>query len=106
MGVGPTGVTVGILLLIGCCLFIPLSMRTRTLQNRKLADRLAWGGLMAMGFFSSLLVLTLLRDVVLVGGHLFLSNGQCQLWLKPRPQLTLCLALFITLWVLGMSRAP
>jgi predicted MPP superfamily phosphohydrolase len=91
------GVTVGILLLIGCCLFIPLSMRTRVLQNRKLADRLAWVGLMAMGFFSSLFVLTLLRDVVLLGTHLLLSNGQAQLWIKPSAELTLCLATFISL---------
>src|SRR5258708_26951837 len=63
MAVGPMGVTVGILVLIGCCLFIPLSMRTRTLRNRKMADRLSLVGFMSMGFFSSFLVLTLLPGV-------------------------------------------
>ena len=80
LGVGPAGIAVGIVLLIGCCLIIPLSMRTRALQKRTLADRLAWVGLTAMGFFSSLFVLTLLRDVMLLGAHPFLSSGQVELW--------------------------
>jgi uncharacterized protein len=97
LSIGPVGIAVGVGLLIGCCLFIPFSMRTRALKNRKLADRLAWVGLTAMGFFSSLLVLTLLRDVVLLGAHLFLSGGQTQLWIERSAQLTLYLALFVTL---------
>jgi predicted MPP superfamily phosphohydrolase len=59
---------------------------------------------MAMGFFSSLFVLTLLRDVVLLGAHLFLSNGQAQLWIQPSAQLTLCLAMFISLVGLVIAR--
>jgi uncharacterized protein len=94
--IGPVGIAVGVGLLIGCCLFIPFSMRTRALKNRKLADRLAWVGLTAMGFFSSLFVLTLLRDVVLLGAHSFLSGGQAQLWIERSAQLTLYLALFVT----------
>jgi uncharacterized protein len=94
--IGPVGIAVGVGLLIGCCLFIPFSMRTRALKNRKLADRLAWVGLTAMGFFSSLFVLTLLRDVVLLGAHSFLSGGQAQLWIEGSAQLTLYLALFVT----------
>jgi predicted MPP superfamily phosphohydrolase len=94
---GPVGIALGVALLIGCCLFIPFSMRTRALQNRKLADRIAWVGLTAMGFFSSLFVLTLLRDVVLLGAHLFLSSVQQQLWIERSAQMTLYLALFVTL---------
>jgi predicted MPP superfamily phosphohydrolase len=104
MAIAPVGATAGIVLLIGCCLFIPFSMRTRALQNRKLADRLAWVGLTAMGFFSSLFVLTVLRDVVLLGAHLFLSSPQAQLWIKPSAQATLCLALFVTLAGLFIAR--
>jgi predicted MPP superfamily phosphohydrolase len=44
---------------------IPLGMLARTIKRQPLGDRLAWVGLLAMGFFSSLLVLTFLRDVVL-----------------------------------------
>jgi predicted MPP superfamily phosphohydrolase len=94
---GSVGIATGIALLIGSCLFIPFSMRTRSLQNRKLADRVAWVGLTAMGFFSSLFVLTLLRDVVLLGAHLFLSSVQAQLWIERSAQATLYLALFVTL---------
>jgi uncharacterized protein len=104
LSVGFVGVIVGTAVLIGCCLFIPFSMRTRALKNRKLADRIAWVGLTAMGFFSSLLVLTLLRDVLLLCIHLFLSSGQAQLWIAPSAQLTLYLALFISLAGLIIAR--
>jgi predicted MPP superfamily phosphohydrolase len=97
LNLGPIGLAAGVALLIGSCLFIPFSMRTRALQNRKLADRLAWVGLTAMGFFSSLFVLTLLRDVVLLGAHVFLSSVQAQLWIERSAQMTLYLALFVTL---------
>ncbi len=97
LGLGPLGVSAGVLLLIGCCLFIPFSMRTWALQNRKLADRLAWVGLTLMSFFSSLFVFTLLRDVVLLGTRLFTSSDQAQLWIAPGAQSTACLSLFVTL---------
>ena len=97
LNVGPVGIAAGIALLIGFCLFIPVSMRTRTLQNRKFADRLAWVGLTAMGFFSSLFVLTLLRDVAVLGAHPFLSGVHAQLWVERSAQATLYLALFVTL---------
>ena len=104
LGVGPVGMAVGMVLLIGCCLLIPVSMRTRGLENRRLADRLAWVGLTAMGFFSSLFVLTLLRDVILLGAHFFLSSGQAQLWIGRSAQVTLYLALFVTLTGLIIAR--
>jgi Predicted phosphohydrolases len=44
---------------------IPLGMLARTIKQQPLSDRLAWVGLLAMGFFSSLLVLTLARDLAL-----------------------------------------
>ena len=40
-------------------------MLARTIKRQPLGDRLAWVGLLAMGFFSSLLVLTFARDLVL-----------------------------------------
>ena len=42
-------------------------MRRATLEGR--AHALAWAGLLAMGLFSSLFVLTLLRDVALLAGY-------------------------------------
>jgi len=38
--------------------------------RQPLSDRVSWAGLLAMGYFSSLLVLTALRDVVLLLAHL------------------------------------
>jgi predicted MPP superfamily phosphohydrolase len=104
LSLGPVAIAACIVLLIGCCLFIPFSMRTRALQNRKLADRLAWVGLTAMGFFSSLFVLTLLRDVVLLGAYLLLSGEQARLWVEPSAQATLYLSLFVTLAGLVIAR--
>lgn len=56
--------------LLGCWLvlsvvLIPLGMLARTIKRQPLGDRLAWIGLLAMGFFSSLLVLTFARDLAL-----------------------------------------
>jgi uncharacterized protein len=104
LSLGPVAIAAGIVLLIGSCLFIPFSMRTRALQNRKLADRLAWVGLTAMGFFSSLLVLTLLRDGVLLGAYLFLSGAQARLWAEISAQAALYLSLFVTLAGLIIAR--
>ncbi|WOD16182.1 metallophosphoesterase [Paraburkholderia kirstenboschensis] len=44
---------------------IPLGMLARTIKRQPLGDRLAWVGLLAMGLFSSLLVLTFVRDLAL-----------------------------------------
>ncbi|SDH91264.1 metallophosphoesterase [Paraburkholderia phenazinium] len=51
--------------LVLSCLLIPLGMLARTIEQQPLSDRLAWVGLLALGFFSSLLVLTFARDLAL-----------------------------------------
>jgi uncharacterized protein len=104
MSLGPIGITAGVVLLVACCLFIPFSMRARTMLDRKLADRVSWVGLTAMGFFSSLLVLTLLRDVVLAGTHLFMSSEQARQWIAPSAQAALFLTVFMTLAGLIIAR--
>jgi uncharacterized protein len=96
LSLGTGGIVAGVVLLIGCCLFIPFSMQTRALSNRKFADRLAWIGLTAMGLFSTLFVLTVLRDLVLLGARLLLTADQAQLWTLPSAQATLALTLFVT----------
>jgi hypothetical protein len=68
--------------------------------DRKLADRLAWVGLTATGFFSTLFVLTLLREFVLASTHLFMSSENTRLWISPSAQATLLLTIFMT--VTGM----
>jgi predicted MPP superfamily phosphohydrolase len=97
LSIGPAGVAAGITVLLSFCLFVPFSMRARTMLNRKLADSISWVGSTAMGFFSSLFVLTLLRDLVLAGAHLFMSGENARLWTTPSAQLTLVLAFLMTL---------
>jgi len=55
-------------LLVLTALLVPLGMFARRIKRQPLSDRLAWAGLLAMGSFSSLLVLTVLRDVALALG--------------------------------------
>lgn len=56
---------IAVLALVASCFLIPLSMLVRRFDHRPSIDRIAWIGLLDMGFFSSLLVFTLLRDVAL-----------------------------------------
>ena len=60
----PAKLAAACLLAASCCL-IPLGMLARTFERQPHADRIAWVGLMTMGWFSSLLVFTFLRDIVL-----------------------------------------
>ncbi|WP_179402088.1 metallophosphoesterase [Burkholderia guangdongensis] len=61
----PTLRVAGALWLVASCLLIPLGMLSRRLESHSIGDRIAWIGLLAMGFFSSLLVLTFARDLLL-----------------------------------------
>lgn len=47
-------------------LLIPAGLLARAIRQQPWSDRLAWAGLLAMGMFSSLLILTLARDGVLL----------------------------------------
>jgi len=54
------------LLLVASALFVPVGLVARRVAKPPVADTLAWIGLLFMGLFSSLLVLTALRDVLLL----------------------------------------
>jgi predicted MPP superfamily phosphohydrolase len=73
--IGPVGVAVGVLALLASWLAIPLAFVSRRMANRKLAERLSWTGSLVAGLFSSLFVLTLLRDVVLAVTALAVSDS-------------------------------
>ena len=64
-GMNLLGQVVGVLLLAGSTLLMPAGLMASRFRRWKYADQLAWAGLLAMGFFSSLLVLTAVRDVAL-----------------------------------------
>jgi predicted MPP superfamily phosphohydrolase len=104
LSISPLGVGLGIALLIFCCIIIPVAVRSRPVRNPRLADLLAWIGLLSMGFFSSLFVLTLLRDLTLLGAHLFLSAQQAAAFTVPSALCTLALTVFITLAGLVIAR--
>jgi len=62
----PAGLRVGILLLATSALLMPLGMFARFLFSRQaLVNRITLAGTLIMGLFSSLFVLTLLRDLLL-----------------------------------------
>ena len=64
---GTAVTTAAIIALIVSTLLIPLGMLARfVIQRQPLSDRVSWIGVLAMGLFSSLLVLTTLRDVLLL----------------------------------------
>jgi uncharacterized membrane protein YiaA len=57
----------GLILLSLSALVIPLSMFVRFLNLKPtLADRISWAGSLVMGLFSSILVLNILRDILLL----------------------------------------
>ncbi|HYL17604.1 MAG TPA: metallophosphoesterase [Burkholderiales bacterium] len=68
MPFGAAGVILTTLGLIASASLIPLALVARQVRRQPLSDRLAWAGLLAMGFFSSLFVFTFLRDVGLLIG--------------------------------------
>ena len=55
---------------------MPMSLLARRLRTQPWSDRLAWAGALAMGLFSSLFVLTLLRDLVLLLARIAESINQ------------------------------
>ena len=69
MPFGTLGVAaLGVWLIVSTSL-TPLGLLARRIKRQPLSDRLAWAGLLAIGSLSSLLVLTLIRDVVLLVGY-------------------------------------
>lgn len=76
LALGTTGWIIGMAWLAASTLLIPMGMLARFfIRNEWLAGRVTWAGALVMGLFSSLLVLTLLRDVALLlnGSAMFVS---------------------------------
>ena len=73
MPFGLWGVVAMVLLLVLSLSVLPFAEYARRNKQNPCADHLAGAGFLMMGFFSSLLVLTLLREVVLLAG--LAANG-------------------------------
>jgi predicted MPP superfamily phosphohydrolase len=59
------GRLIGAIALLISCVLLPMGMAARYVMRQPWADRLAWAGYLTMSIFSSLFLLTLLRDIVL-----------------------------------------
>ena len=92
-------------LLLASWLLMPLALLARRIRRQPLSDRLAWTGLLLMGLFSSLFVLTLLRDVLAL--PLWVASFWWPLpgWLVPASAAAVpALAALLTLWGLVNAR--
>ena len=66
LALGAAGVAIGWLLLLLSAVLTPAGLVAPRVRRWDMSDRLAWAGLLTMGLFSSLLVLTFLRDLALL----------------------------------------
>jgi predicted MPP superfamily phosphohydrolase len=66
LGLGLPGTLAGIAFLVLSLVLVPVGLMSSSLGRRRWSEQLAWIGLLAMGLFSSLLVLTVLRDLLLL----------------------------------------
>ncbi|MBC7413891.1 MAG: metallophosphoesterase [Herminiimonas sp.] len=65
----------GVIFLLISLVLVPTGLLARGIKRQPLADRVAWAGLLAMGLFSSLFVLTLGREMLLLGAWLTGTAG-------------------------------
>ena len=59
--------------LLASVVSMPLGFMARRIRARPLADALVWAGALCMGWFSSLFVLTLLRDLLLLAASIVVA---------------------------------
>src|ERR1700722_19942789 len=106
LDIGPVGIFVGTAALLAACVVIPLSVGARSMKDREFADRIAWVGLIAMGFLSSLVVLTLLRDAFLLAAHLTLSMEHAAALSRLSARWAVALTVLFTVAGLVTARRP
>ncbi|MGH8855410.1 MAG: metallophosphoesterase, partial [Telluria sp.] len=66
LGLGMLATVSGALLLLALAVLVPVGMMSASLRRRRWSGLVSWLGLLSIGFFSSLLVSTLARDLVLL----------------------------------------
>jgi predicted MPP superfamily phosphohydrolase len=92
-------------LLVASWLLMPMALLARRIRRQPLSDRLAWSGLLLMGLFSSLFVLTLLRDGLLLLAWLLSFGLTLPGGLVPMSAAAVpALAALLTLWGLVNAR--
>lgn len=98
LAAGTTGLCVGLTILIGASYIIPRSVRRR--------DQFAWIGLIALGFFSTLFVMTVLRDVFLLATRMLLGARPYAALVTPSAAYALVFTLLFTLVGFLVARRP
>jgi predicted MPP superfamily phosphohydrolase len=103
---GALGLVLGLTALAGACALIPAAVSARSMKNRSAADRIAWVGLITMGFLSTLFVVTVLRDAFLAVVRL--SAGAAQSAALSTPSAWWAVALTALATVIGfvIARRP
>jgi len=66
LGLGWTGMLGGAVFLVLSTVLVPVGLLSSSMRRRRWSEQLAWLGLLAMGLFSSLLVSTFVRELVLL----------------------------------------
>ena len=107
LGSVAAGIAFATVLLVST-LTLPFGFGARTKRAARFAEPLAWAGLLSMGLFSSLFVLTLARDVLLIAGAAIALGWPGALPLAGLKALSAgavpLLALTITLWGFANAR--
>jgi len=98
LATGPIGVCAGIALLIAACFLIRISIRA--------SGALAWIGLIALGFFATLFVITVLRDVFLLSARLLVGEAQYARLLTPSAIDAVALTVLASVIGLIVARHP
>ncbi|WP_296943903.1 metallophosphoesterase [uncultured Massilia sp.] len=75
MEIGVAGMAAGAALLALSAVLVRIGLVAPTLRRSRWSEQMGWAGVLAMGLFSSLFVLTLLRDGLLVVLHLAGAGG-------------------------------
>jgi predicted MPP superfamily phosphohydrolase len=88
--------SVGVVLLFLSYALMLFGLMGRSIPPRPLSDRISAAALFTAGFFSSLLVFTLLRDVVLLAAWLILSAVHLQMLATVSTVIVVALTVFIT----------
>jgi predicted MPP superfamily phosphohydrolase len=99
LGLAPALQWLIVALLLASWLLMPLALWARRVRAQPWSDRLAWTGLLLMGLFSSLFVLTLLRDVLWLPLWAVSFRWALPGWLAPASAVAVpVLAALFTLW--------
>lgn len=76
LGSWPAGQVGFAVVLVASSLLMPLGLLSRRVKRQPASDALAWTGLLFMGLFSSLFVLTVMRDAFLLTAFVVLAAAQ------------------------------